>query len=889
MVSGSAPDAPLEPVARSAAEVAARTLAGHGPRVAAARRLLRDDGRGQRQRLDALAGWATQLLGATSARIALLSDVHTRVGAAGPQPEDSTDAAPEQLVEWLCTQTAASQRPLAVDDARADERVSDLWPVTVGAVGSYLGVPMHDLAGNVVGAVCVLEPDSHEWGEHDAAVLVQVAAAAAAELELSALEDERADDRALLDLTVAAAQLGTFDLDLASGELSVNDRLLELSGLTRETFSGVPQDVYAHLHPEDLDATVAAVQAAVDSGGTYTAQYRVLGAEGTVTWIAARGAVRPGAAGRPARLLGAVYDITAVREGATRTEAILEDMAVGYLLMDADWVMVFANTEAERVTGYPRRDLLGRSFWDVFPATAGTVFEDSYRRAVAEHVDVVFDAYYPEPLDVWVEVRATPEGNGLALYFIDITTRQHALEARDLAARRLQGIARFTLALGGAQTIADLVRIVTEDGLPELGCDGGAVATFDPDPEPGEERVLLSHLAASYGRDAQAGYARLPLSAPLPVAEAARTAEAVLLPDQDACRAYSPQMAQVVTDTGSVAFASLPLEISGVVLGVVSAGWAQPQSFDAAQLSLLDTFAAQVAQTVQRLDALAAERAAAARVAGMAEALQRSLLTELPEPDHLELVARYVAAADEAQVGGDWYDAFTVRDGTTCVAIGDVTGHDQGAAVQMAQVRNVLRGIAHALVQPPAVILSALDLAMRDLAVGALATAVLAKVEQSPEEAARGLRTLRWSNAGHLSPLLVHPGGRTELLARPSDLLLGLGVDVERHDHTHQLAPGATVLLFTDGLVERRGEDIDDGLARLAAAAAELAHLPLQQLCDELLRRLAVDSEDDVALLAIRAHPEDRPRPAEAGPGRLPTDLTRAAPVFPEEGPAAQR
>lgn len=286
-----------------------------------------------------------------------------------------------------------------------------------------------------------------------------------------------------------------------------------------------------------------------------------------------------------------------------------------------------------------------------------------------------------------------------------------------------------------------------------------------------------------------------------------------------------------------------------------------------------------------RLGALEAERATARRVAGMSEALQRSLLTELPEPDHLELVARYVAAADEAQVGGDWYDAFMVRDGSTCLVIGDVTGHDQGAAVQMAQVRNVLRGIAHALTKPPAVILHALDWAMRDLATGALTTGVLAKVEQSPDDEARGLRTLRWSNAGHLPPLLVHPDGHAELLSRPADLLLGLGVDIGRCDYTQTLTPGSTVLLSTDGLVERRGEHLDAGLDRLAETAGRLRDLPLQQLCDELVHQLGTDSEDDIALLAIRAHPEDRPRPPEAGPTTLPTDLTRADPVFPGQAP----
>jgi serine phosphatase RsbU (regulator of sigma subunit) len=176
---------------------------------------------------------------------------------------------------------------------------------------------------------------------------------------------------------------------------------------------------------------------------------------------------------------------------------------------------------------------------------------------------------------------------------------------------------------------------------------------------------------------------------------------------------------------------------------VVTCGWDHRQAFDTAQLALVETFAAQCAQALARVQSLAAERAAAARVAGMAEALQRSLLTALPEPDHLELLARYVPAADQAQVGGDCYDAFLVRDGSTCLVVGAVTGHSRDAAVAMAQVRNVLRGVAHATVQPPTLILRALDWALRDLAIGSLATAVMAKIDS------RSRRGLAGSDQGH--------------------------------------------------------------------------------------------------------------------------------------------
>ncbi|GAA2724907.1 hypothetical protein CAE01nite_17840 [Cellulomonas aerilata] len=255
----------------------------------------------------------------------------------------------------------------------------------------------------------------------------------------------------------------------------------------------------------------------------------------------------------------------------------------------------------------------------------------------------------------------------------------------------------------------------------------------------------------------------------------------------------------------------------------------------------------------------------------LVEELQRSLLTELPRPDHLHLAARYVPAAAAAQVGGDWYDAFVLRDGSTCLVIGDVTGHDLRAAVAMAQIRNVLRGGAHAVETTPAVILQSLDWAMHDLGIDVLSSAILATLEQPPELAARGQHRMRWSNAGHLPPVLLHADGRAELLNHRTDLLLGVHAHPSRVDHTHLLEPGATVLLYTDGLVERRDESLTVSLDRLRTTVEELAGLPLEELCDRLVADLAHDSQDDVAVLAVRADHLGAAGPAEGGPPSRPT------------------
>ncbi|HSP39713.1 MAG TPA: PP2C family protein-serine/threonine phosphatase [Frankiaceae bacterium] len=247
----------------------------------------------------------------------------------------------------------------------------------------------------------------------------------------------------------------------------------------------------------------------------------------------------------------------------------------------------------------------------------------------------------------------------------------------------------------------------------------------------------------------------------------------------------------------------------------------------------------------------------------LSEALQRSLLTDPVQPGALSLRVRYRSAAAGARIGGDWYDSFLTAGGTTCIVIGDVTGHDRDAAAGMAQTRNLLRGIAYTVEDPPAAVLATLDRAIRDLGVGALATAVLATIEPDGADRDAGVHLLRWSNAGHPPPLLLLPDGSARLLVTDPDLMLGIYPDTDRSDHQQILPPGATVLLYTDGLVERRDAAIDEGLRWLAATARSLAQAPLDELCDTLLNLIGPATEDDVALLALRT-----PTRADSAPNR---------------------
>jgi serine phosphatase RsbU (regulator of sigma subunit) len=242
----------------------------------------------------------------------------------------------------------------------------------------------------------------------------------------------------------------------------------------------------------------------------------------------------------------------------------------------------------------------------------------------------------------------------------------------------------------------------------------------------------------------------------------------------------------------------------------------------------------------------------------LAETLQRSMLTAPPEPDHSEIVVRYHPAVQAAEVGGDWYDAFLQPGGAVVLVIGDVVGHDTEAAAAMGQLRGVLRGLAFREDAGPAQVLAGLDAAMEGLQLGTMATAAIARVEQTPEEREAGVTRLRWSNAGHPPPLLVHPDGRISALAgERTDLMLGVDPAAHRSEWQITVERGSTVLLYTDGLVEGRDLPLDDGIDRLRTALAELADRPLGELCDALIERLRPGGlQDDVALVAVRLHPQ---------------------------------
>jgi chemotaxis family two-component system sensor kinase Cph1 len=237
----------------------------------------------------------------------------------------------------------------------------------------------------------------------------------------------------------------------------------------------------------------------------------------------------------------------------------------------------------------------------------------------------------------------------------------------------------------------------------------------------------------------------------------------------------------------------------------------------------------------------------------------------------IHLAMRHVSALQSAAVGGDWCDVFVQGEEHTLV-IGDVAGHDATAARAMIRLRRLLRRVAAETAPEagPAELLTAVDVAMTTQGVGILTTGIVARLTRLPDAHAW---LLRWSNAGHPPPLLVHGDGLVSTLVTPPDRPLGIGADCPRSETEVVLQPGVTLLLFTDGLVERRGQVIDDGIRSLSTTLTDLGPPALrdpESLCGQLFARLLPDwPEDDVGLLVPHlttstALPIGRPSPPPA-------------------------
>ena len=537
---------------------------------------------------------------------------------------------------------------------------------------------------------------------------------------------------------------------------------------------------------------------------------------------------------------------------------VLDALPIAVIASDTDGAVFYANPAAEQLYGYARDELFGRRVSEVFtpPATRSEGAAILAQVAAGESWAGVFGVLCADGQVKPIRLTNTPllSADGCVVGVVgcgeDVSALVAATQASRDAEARLNRMALVATELAAAGSVEELVRIIIERGLAEMGADGGSVGVLDEDAS-----LLRMTYSASLGEQLQLSHSELDLDSPLPAAGVVRTGERVLLPTIAAGLAYSPLLTQVYESTGRPAWATMPLRAGGRLVGTLGASWAAERVFSPDELRLLDGFASQCAQSLVRIQHAESQRQAALEAQDLSEALQRSLLTQPPQPDHLQIAVRYLPAVNTLQVGGDLHDGFMSADGAMTLVIGDVNGHDRAATVGMAALRGVLRGLAYDSDDSPAVLLSRLDGALRGLQIDVLATTVLGRVELS-STGGRSVRRLRWSNAGHPPPLLRTPGGRVRVLAGTPDLMLGVDPGTERSERIVDLPDDAVLVLYTDGLVERRGANLDDGISWLARVVEDHGDEDPESLCDRILAELSgTPLEDDVALLVLRAGP----------------------------------
>ncbi len=901
-------------------------------RVQAARRLL-DDLRsaGSFQRVGSL---AARLLGTGSATVSLLTDEEWVIGGYGP----GTTAGPVPLAQSLATVVVQAGRVLVLPRATDDRRTCTLPVVSSGLVVSYLGVPLRASGGQLVGVLGVGDAVFRDWSPDDVDVLEQLAASAVSELELAAANAALSTSLTRMDLALTAGNVGAWDVDLRDGQVVMDQRCRDLLGLP-DTAVAARSTVLDTVHPDDREMVGAALARAVEGGGRYRTEARTVRADGDVRWIASHGHVVFDPAGRPARVVGTVQDVTETRrQAAERIEALQRAAAIAEVAASLAGVVTVADLSDVALRG---ARVLGANSGAVagFEPDGRLLLHLSrqlYDRVVDRLVDLPDDGVAIELDDRMPaqytartgEVVLLPDARSLVARFpaleqvVELTgvqavaamplrvegrrlgaltvtwahehefapddvellealaaqlaltfSRLQADAARDAAVaemvattERLRMLAEAGRVLSGTLDIAEQIGQLAGLVVPSLGDWCWIVIT--------DEQGRLHDLASAHRDPARAAdleaYVR---SMVMVMTESAgarvvtRTGEPLVLPTitpEHIARALPDADARAsFTGLGSASGTVVPLIARGDVLGALGL-------FNGAERGAHTAEELETAAEIGRRAGLSLHHARLFdRQRRLADALQRSMLTDPPEPDHCEIVVRYVPATSGAEIGGDWYDAFEQRDGATVLVIGDVVGHDSRAAAAMGQVRGLLRGIGFHSGGSPAEVLTGLDQAISGLALPTMATALVARVEQDEDDRRAGRTWLRWSSAGHPPPVHVSRTAEVSVLDDPAvELLLGVDPATPRRDSVAVLGCGDTVLLYTDGLVERRDRDLDAGTAELVRVLAELSDVPLTELCDRVLERMFLpDAEDDVALLAVRVHDQRRPRPSTAVSG----------------------
>jgi PAS domain S-box-containing protein len=306
------------------------------------------------------------------------------------------------------------------------------------------------------------------------------------------------DREEYLRFVIDASSDGIWEWDIASGEVYWSERIYAILGLSPESFKpGYPAQV-ALIHPDDLDTFERAIQDHLQSGKPYHLRVRYRHNDGSYIHVLAQGRMQHDAAGRPLRMIGSFSDLTSLMMVEAEREAknreivtIWESMTDAIYTLDAQWKFTHINSQAAFLLQRNAEELLGKSIWEEFPEAVGSVFEQEYRRAVAQQVKVDFEAFYP-PLNGWFELHAYPSSLGLSVYFRNITERKQSVDALVERTRLAELNAAVGQALTSNESLEQILRRCAEVLVEHLDAAFARIWTLNQ-----EENVL--ELSASAG------------------------------------------------------------------------------------------------------------------------------------------------------------------------------------------------------------------------------------------------------------------------------------------------------------------------------------------------------------------------------------------------------
>ncbi|MFE0604164.1 SpoIIE family protein phosphatase [Streptomyces sp. NPDC058892] len=511
-----------------------------------------------------------------------------------------------------------------------------------------------------------------------------------------------------------------------------------------------------------------------------------------------------------------------------------ERLPLGCCALDLEGRLTFLNSAGADLVGADAASLRGLRPWEAVPWLHVPVSEESYRAAVVTRRPTSFTAVRPPDRPLLFQLY--PDDSGISVHITPAPRRTAASPAppsdESLGALGLYHLTHLAAALAEAASVSDVTDAAADQIVPAFGPQGLVLMVV----EDGRLHVIGRRGYSTAFVDRLDG---TPLDSRTPTAYARATGEPLFFPDfADFRRAYPGAPRHDARN----AWAFLPLTASGRNTGCLVLSYDQPRPFPPAERALLASLAGLIAQALDRARLYDAQHT-------LAHTLQTGLLPPaLPRVPGLGVAARYQSARHGMDIGGDFYDLIHTPTATTA-AIGDVQGHNTAAAALMGQVRTAVH--AHAAAgASPGELLARTNRLLTDLDAGLFTSCLVVRLDLAHQRA-------RLATAGHPSPLLRHPDGHTEVLNLDPGLLLGIDPDADYPTTDIPLPPGAVLLLYTDGLVEVPGTDLDDTTEALARHLARTPVHHLDDLAQSLLRHAGhpARNHDDIALLLIRPDP----------------------------------